>query len=57
MSALKLTSVMRNLARYTLLQPRNINYIHQYATKIDPPKKSSHFKLLLIGVTQKCSVI
>lgn len=45
------TVFTRNIARYNLLQPRNLNAVRQYATKIDPVKKSSSMKLLLIGVS------
>lgn len=50
MSALKMTALARNVTRYAVFQPRNLNLIRQYATKIDQPKKTSALKLLLIGV-------
>lgn len=51
MSALKISSLARNVTRLAVFQPRNANLIRQYATKIgEPKKKTSTLKLLLIGV-------
>lgn len=48
------TIFTRNLARYNLLQAKNLNIARQYATKIEPAKKTSTKKLLMIGVSKKC---
>lgn len=50
MSAYKITTMARNVARLSVFQPRNLNLIRQFATKIEP-KKTSSLKLLLIGVS------
>lgn len=48
--------LIRNVVRYNTLQPRNVNLLRQYATKIEPKKKSS-MKLLIIGVSRKIEFI
>lgn len=51
MSSFKIISLARNVSRFAVFQPRNVNLLRHYATKIDPPKKkSSTLKMLLIGV-------
>ena len=43
--------IRRNLVRPCVYQAKNVYIARQYATKIEPTKKSSATKLLLFGVS------
>lgn len=50
MSTFRIVSAAKSIARISLLQPRNANFVfRQLATKIEPKKATSNLKLLVIG--------
>ncbi|CAO1298096.1 unnamed protein product [Diamesa hyperborea] len=50
MSTFRIVSAAKSIARISLLQPRNANFVfRQLATKIEPKKPTSNLKLLVVG--------